>query len=221
MEIVQAQDQFTVNPDGKPSRVTDYKLFFPEDFVAISKPDLSFSIDQNYIQTSFKIVSGQIPLDVATLRARKEIQPNTEHGIVEINDGNNFYQAKTILTGESGIGFQVTPRLVVNDYLHTHITHKGEDEELADLFSAFDLWSMGTKGAERYWLVGKDTVWVLVNLYGQRYYYSIKEACWKMAKKYGPQKSYDENLSDLIECARRCEYRLYRSEDSVNFTLVS
>lgn len=220
MEIIQTQDQFTITPEGKPSKVTDYELFFPGDFKPTEKPELAFTTDENYIQTSFRI-AGQLPLDIATLREQKKARGNLEHAIVNVNNGVDFYQANTILTGETGIGFQVTPRVSINDYLHTHAVHEGEEEKLIDLFSAFDLWSMGTKGAERHWLVGKDTVWTLVNLYGQRYYHRIKEACWEMAKRHNPTKPYDAQLSDLIECVRKCEYRLYRSDDSTTYLLVS
>ncbi len=221
MEIIQSQDQFTVSPDGKPSKVTDYKLFFPDDFKMIQKPELVFTTDKDYIQTSFRITAGQLPLDLVTLREQKKAEGNLEHAIVNVNDETGFYQAKTILTGETGIGFQVSPRLSINDYLHTHTVNEGEEERSADLFSAFDLWSMGSKGAERYWLVGKDVVWILVNLYGQRYSHYIKDACWEMAKKYDPKKSYDALLSHLIECVGKCEYRLYKNDDSTNYSLVS
>lgn len=220
MEIVQSQDQFTVT-EGKPSKVTDYKLSFPEDFRKIQKPELSFSTDENYINTSFRIISGQIVSDIDTLRDQKKAGKNLEYALVEINNGTRFYQTKTILTGESGIGFQVTPKLPVNDFIHTHTTHKGEEERSADLFSAFDLWSVGAKGAERYWLIGKDVVWTLVNLYGQRHYHYIKDACWEMAKKYDPKKPYNVLLSDLVECVRKCEYRLYRSDNSTDYLLIS
>ncbi len=80
---------------------------------------------------------------------------------------------------------------------------------------------MGAKGAERYWVVGNDIVWVLVNLYGQRYYHYIKDACWEMARKHDPKKTYEEKLFNLVECVNKCNYRLYRSEDSVNYLLVS
>lgn len=221
MEIVQSQDQFTVNPDGSPSRVTDYKLAFPEDFRRIQKPELLFTTDQNYIQPSFRIVSGPLSSNITTLKERKKAQGNLEHAIVGINDGVSFYQAKTVLTGETGIGFQVTPSIAINDYLHTHSIREGEEERKVDLFSAFDLWSMGSKGAERYWLVGKDIIWTLVNLYGQRYYHYIKEACWEMAKKENTTKPYEISLSDLIDCVNKCNYRLYRGKDSINYALVS
>lgn len=221
MEIVQSEDKFTVSPDGKPSRVTDYKLFFPSDFEQTFGPELSFATNQDYVLTSFSIPFGQINSDIVTLRKRKKAGENLEYAIVWVNDGVNFYRTKTILTGKSGIGFQVIPTQSVNDYLHTHPVNEGEEEASADLFSAFDLWSMGGKGAERYWLVGKNKVWCLVNLYGQRYYYSIKEACIRMANKYDPRKSYDELLSDLIECARNCEYRLYGSDNSTDYFLAS
>jgi len=221
MEVAQSQDQFTADPEGKPSKVTDYKLFFPEDFKAIQKPELAFTTDENYGLTSFKIVAGCLPSDIATLKERKQTTGNLEHGIVNISDGGVFYQANTVLTGEAGIGFQVTPRVLISDYLHTHTVHEGEEEKSANLFSAFDLWSMGEKGAERFWLVGKDSVWTLVNLYGQKYSHYIKEACWEMAKKYNPSQLYDALLSDLIDCVRKCEYRLYRSDDSTTYSLVS
>ncbi len=221
MEAIQTQDQFTISPDGKPSRVTDYKLFFPDDFRTIQKPELVFITDKDYIHTSFRVTAGQLSLDLVTLRERKKAKGSLEHAIVNVNDGTAFYQSKTILTGETGIGFQVQPELSINDYLHTHTINEGEEERSADLFSAFDLWSMGSKGAERYWLVGKDAVWTLVNLYGQRYYHYIKEACWEMAKKYDSKKPHDVLLSDLVECVRKCEYRLYRSIDSTNYSLIS
>jgi hypothetical protein len=221
MEIAQSEDQFALGPDNKPARVTDYKLIFPHDFTKISKPELFFSTDENYMQTSFKIASGQILADISILRKQKNREGNMEHAILEVNDDTGFYQAKSVLTGESGIGFQVVPNLTVNDYLHTHTVYKGEDERSADLFSAFDLWKMGAQGAERYWLVGKKVVWTLVNLYGQRYAPYIKDACCKMANKYNRGNSYNENLSNLIECVNKCEYRLYRSDNSTDYSLVS
>lgn len=221
MEIVQSQDQFTVGPDGKPSRVTDYKLVFPEDFIQIQKPKLLFTTDSNYSQPSFRIVSGSLSSDITTLRERRNTQGNLEHGIVFVNDETGSYRAKSILTGETGIGFQVAPSIAVNDYLHTHSIREGEEDRKVDLFSAFDLWSMGSKGAERYWLVGKDITWTLVNLYGQRYYHYIRGACWEMAKYENTTKPYETSLSDLIDCVNKCNYRLYRSEDSINYALVS
>jgi len=221
MEIVQSQDQFTISPDGKPSRVTDYKLVFPQDFKQVQNPELKLTTDLNYIQTSFRIAGGLLSSDITTLRKQKKVQGMLEHGIVSVNDSGVYYQTKTILTGETGIGFQVAPIVPVNDYLHTHSIHEGEEGKKVDLFSAFDLWSMGSKGAERYWLVGTDTVWTLVNLYGQRYYHYIKDACWGMAKKYDSKKPYNALLSDLIDCVNKCNYRLYKSEDSVNYSLDS
>jgi hypothetical protein len=221
MEIVESQDKFTVGPDGKPSRVTDYKLAFPQDFRKVQTPELLFTTDKNYIQTSFRIVRGPLASDITTLKERKKAQGNLEHAILSVNDGVGFYQAKTVLTGETGIGFQITLSVAVNDYLHTHSIREGEEDRKVDLFSAFDLWSMGSKGAERYWLVGKDATWSLVNLYGQQYYHYIKEACWEMAKKENMAKSYESSFSDLIDCVNKCNYRLYRSEDSIDYALVS
>ncbi len=91
MEIVQTTDEFMVGIDEKPAKVTDYKLTFPNDFIKISKPELVFTLDQNYTQTSFRITSGQILSDIATLRRQKLAFPNVEHGVVEVNDGINFY----------------------------------------------------------------------------------------------------------------------------------
>jgi hypothetical protein len=209
MEKVDAQDQFTVGSDGKPSRVTDYKLVFPEDFIRVQRPELLFSTDSNYLQTSFRIVSGPLSSEIATLREKRKTQGNLEHGIVFVNDTGGFYRNKSTLTAETGIGFQVSPSVAVNDYLHTHCICEGEEDRKVDLFSAFDLWSMGSKGAERYWLVGKDTIWTLVNLYGQRYYHYIKEACWEMAKKVNTTRPYEDSLSELIDCVNKCNFRLY------------
>jgi len=42
-----------------------------------------------------------------------------------------------------------------------------------------------------------------------------------MAKKENTAKPYESSLSDLIDCVNKCNYRLYRSEDSINYALVS
>lgn len=139
MEIVESHDQFTVGPDGKPSKVTDYKLAFPRDFKKVQRPELSFTTDTNYIQTSFRIIRGPLASDISTLKGRKKAQGNLEHAIVSVNDGVGFYQAKTVLTGETGIGFQTIPSILVNDYLHTHSIREGEEDRKVDLFSAFDM----------------------------------------------------------------------------------
>lgn len=221
MEKVVTHDEFTLGPDGNPSRVTDYKLSFPQDFKKVKKPELLFSTDVNYIQPSFRIARGLLTSDIGTLRSRRVSQRDLEHGIIFVSDENGAFRAKAILTGETGIGFQVTPSLAINDFLHTHSIREGEEDRKVDLFSAFDLWSMGSNGAERYWLIGKDVTWTLVNLYGQRHYHYIREYCLEMAKKENKQKSYEASLNDLIDCVKKCEYRLYRSDDSVNYTLVS
>src|SRR3989344_5736036 len=152
MEARHTEDNFTIGPDGKPSRVTDYKLYFPADFTKIKKPELSFIVDSNYIETGFQVIPGQLAQDINTLRKQKKTKGSVEWGIVHIRDTREFYKTKQILSGKAGIGFQVIPDLPVSDYLHSHTTHPGEDERSADLFSAFDLWSLGSKGAERYWL---------------------------------------------------------------------
>lgn len=223
MEVTETTDKYTQDREGKPSKVTDYKLFFPEDFNPISKPELVFVTDANYMQQSFRIVSGQLTSDIDILRKKRLTSGSVEHGIVEVHNADKFYQTKTILTGETGIGFQLitmTP-LDINDDLHTHSIHEGEDPKSVDLFSAFDLLSLASKGAERYWLVGKDATWCLVNLYGQRYYHYAKSACWELAGKEISTRPYDEALALLVECADRCSFRLYRSDDSRNFTLVN
>ncbi len=221
MEIIETTDQYTQNREGKPSKVTDYKLFFPEDFKSISKPELVFVTDENYTQPSFTIASGQLTSTIDILRKKRSTASNIEHGIVQINEANNFYETKTILTGETGIGFQLMEQLEINDYLHTHSINEGEDPKNVDLFSAFDLLSLASKGAERYWLVGKDSTWCLVNLYRQQYYHYAKTACWELAKKESSAKPYEEALALLVECADICSFRLYKSNNSINFNLVN
>jgi len=221
MESNEAEDLFSIGPDGRPSKVTDYKLLFPEDFRKVAAADLSFITDANYVATLFRISAGQLSTTIDTLRKMKVSDPSKEYGIVVVKNDDDSYEVKRLLTGETGIGYQVFPRLQVTDFLHTHNQYQGEDEESTNLFSAFDLWKMGSNGAERTWLIGRDVVWTLVNYYGQRYYYSIKDACLEMARKYKANQSYEKNLSNLIECARKCQYRLYRSQDSVNYSLVS
>ncbi len=221
MEFEQVEDQLFVGPEGKPSKVTDYKLYFPGDFQQIARPELFFTVDKNYIQPSFKVTSGQVTSNMEMLRKAKQQDPGQEHGILGVNDRINFYQTKTLLTGESGIGFKVIPQMPINDYFHTHYIREGEDEKVVDLFSPGDLWSMGSKGAERYWLVGKQVVWCLVNLYGQRYYYQVKDASLELAKKYDPNKSYEQRLGELIEAVNKCEYRLYRGDTPVEYQLVN
>src|SRR3990170_3679543 len=221
MEITETTDQYTQDREGRPSKVTDYKLFFPEYFKPISKPELVFVTDENYMLPSFEIVSGQIVSDIDILREKRSTSSDVEHGIVEVYDAGNYYQTREILTGETGIGFQLIAPLTINDYLHTHSIYEGEDPKSVDLFSAFDLLSLAEKGAERYWLIGKDVAWCLVNFNGQRYYYSAKSACWELAGKKSSTTPYDEALSLLVECAEKCSFRLYKSDDFRNFTLVN
>ena len=221
MEITETTDKYTQDKEGKQSKVTDYKLFFPEDFKPIPKPELAFVTDEKYMQPSFRIVSGQLTSDIDILRKKRLALSSVEYGIVEVHDADDFYQTKIILTGETGIGFQLMTPLDINDYLHTHSIHEGEDPKSVDLFSAFDLLSLASKGAERYWLVGKDATWCLVNLYGQRYYHYAREACWELAKKEISTRPYDEALALLVECVDRCSFRLYKSDDSRNFNLVN
>lgn len=221
MEITETTDQYTQDKEGNPSKVTDYKLFFPEDFKAISRPELAFVTDENYMQPSFRIVSGQLISDIDILRKKRSKASDVEHGIVEIRDADNFYRTKQLLTGATGIGFQLMAPLAISDFLHTHYTNEGEDSKSVDLFSPFDLLSLASKGAERYWLVGKDATWCLVNFYGQRYYHYAREACWEFARKEISTRPYDEALALLVECADKCSFRLYKSDDSKNFNLVN
>ena len=221
MEITETIDNFTQDKEGNPSKVTDYKLYFPEDFKPISEPKLAFVTDANYMQPSFKIASGQIITDINILRSKRLGFSGVEYGIVEVHDANDYYQTKTILTGETGIGFQLMTPLDINDYLHTHSINEGEDLKTVDLFSAFDFLSLASKGAERYWLVGKDATWCLINLYGQQHYYYAKEACWELAKKETSTRPYDEALELVTGCADKCSFRLYRSDNSRDFTLVN
>jgi hypothetical protein len=79
---------------------------------------------------------------------------------------------------------------------------------------------MGTTGAERFWIVGRNTDWCLINLYGQRYDHYIKTACVEMANKLKHNQTYEERLVDLLICVDECNYRLYRSDDTKAFHLV-
>ena len=221
MERVVSQNEFSFDPDGKPSKVTDFSLAFPQDFRQIEKPELLFTTDRNNIHKSFSIISGSLLKDISTLRKMKKDQGESEHAILNVNNKLTYYQTNEVLTGEKGTGFQITPCVPINDYLHTHSIHKGEDEKIAELFSASDLWSMTSKDVERCWLIGRATVWTLVNIYGSLLYFYNRNACLEMAKKYDSKKPYDELFSDLLECVNKCKYRLYGSGNSVNYSLVS
>ena len=220
MERIILQDEFSVDPDGKPSRVTDFSLTFPHDFKQIEKPEFLFKTDRNNIHKSFSIASGTLLKDISTLRKMKKVQGISEHAILNVNNQLTYYQTNEVLTGEKGMGFQVTPCVPINDYLHTHSVREGEDEKVADLFSASDLWSMTSKGIERSWLVGRNNVWTLENKYGFLFYFYNRNFCLEMAKKYDSKNPYNELFSNLLECVKKCQYRLYKSGNSVNYTLV-
>ena len=96
MEITETTDKYTQDREGNASKVTDYKLFFPEDFKPMSKPDLAFVTDEKYMQPSFRIISGQIISDIDVLRNKRLALSSVEHGIVEVHDADDFYQTKTI-----------------------------------------------------------------------------------------------------------------------------
>jgi len=220
VDKTETTDQFTNDREGNPSQVTDYKLFYPKDFERIRQPELVFVTAKDYSQPSFRIESGQILADLSLLRKRRIELKAEEHGVVQVHDNKDFYKNRIVMTGKIGIGFQVMPSLPINDYLHTHSIDKGEDPMVVDLFSAFDLMSLGAKGAERYWLVGQSTAWCLVNLYGQKYYHYVKATAWEFAKQENSKLPFDEAVSRLLTYVDKCSFRLYRGDDLRNFSLV-
>jgi len=219
MEIQETEDNFTIGPEGKPSKVTDYKLFYPKDFKKIQLPDMDFKVDENYTLTGFSLDKARTHI-INDLRGQKRLQGDKEHGLVIVEERNSHFITKEHLSGKEGIGYQVIPNVPIADYFHTHSILEGESEESFSLFSAFDLMAMGAKGAKRFWLIGKED-WSLVNLYGQQYYYGIKDATWELANKYSPRQDYKTRLRNLVNCVNQCNFRLYKNTSANTFKLVS
>ncbi len=220
MEIKETTEDRFLDPEGKPLRITDHKLFYPEDFQSIHRPHLMFKTDENYMQPEFILDNISMQL-IRGLAGQAKRNRDREWGKVIVNNQGEYFINRNYLSGKFGIGFQVLPNMLISDYFHTHTILENEKEEDFALFSSDDVLSLGSKGAKRYWLVGEKHTWTLINLYGQQYYYAVKEACKKLERLYSPHQNYQTRLNNLIECVNKCNFRLYEKVDSNKFELRS
>lgn len=218
-EVKHSVDPRFSHKDLSPYRVTDYKLY-PADFRPIQTPTLEFDTSE-YVLTAFHIRNGSYPEILSDLQQKVRKNHRTEYGHIVVTDDEKYFQTKKILTGETAIGFEVVGDLHISDYFHTHSRHAGEHEEMVNLFSPDDLYAMSAKSVDRMWLVTPKNVWAMVNLYGNRFYYAAQAASQEMLNKFSEEDSYDKQLAKLISTVQECEFRLYKSTNTIDYTLVS
>lgn len=215
-EVKHSVDPRFSHKDLSPYRVTDYKLY-PADFRPIQKPALEFDTSA-YVMTGFHIKNKPYTQIIQELQRKNH---HTEYEHIVILDNGTYFVTKKVLTGESGIGFKVMSGLPISDVFHTHSVRPGENEDAVNLFSADDLYKTCASAIDRMWLVTPKNVWALINLYGDRYYYEAQAASREMGNGLKLTDPYDVQLAKLIAAVQRCELRLYKSTNRVDYTLIS